>query len=86
MKLIMNKLRELIDKLILFFYIFFCRGGENMMAMLIALNIIEELITFKQVKKSYKKAVKKQLEILGQGWRASDNPIEPKEDVEKNEA
>lgn len=51
-----------------------------MMAMLIALNIVEGRITFKQVTKRYRKAVREQLILLGFEHLAYDNPVEPKED------
>lgn len=41
------------------------KGGEDMMAKLFALNIVDGLNTFDQVPRRLKPAVRKQLEIMG---------------------
>lgn len=41
------------------------KGANEMLVMLIALNIVDGLYTYKRVPKRQKEAVKKQLELMG---------------------
>lgn len=49
------------------------KGGEDMMAMLFANQIILERATFKQVPKLLKEPVRKILEDCGMGFLAEEN-------------
>ena len=51
------------------------KGGSKMMAMLWALNIIDDLATFAEVPRRLKKDVRRQLKLMGREDLATEQPV-----------